>query len=50
MALKDPEMTDEQIYEAARNYVVGLVQKITFDDFLPILLGQEGFRKLIGRY
>lgn len=37
---KDASMTDGQIYEAARNYVIGLIQKITYDDFLPILLGR----------
>ena len=43
-------MNDEQVYEAARNYVIGLIQKITYEDFLPILLGYEGYQKLIGRY
>jgi hypothetical protein len=32
-------VTDEQTYQIARNYVVGLIQKIVFVDYLPILLG-----------
>lgn len=33
-------MNDQQTYQAARNYVIGLIQKITFEDFLPIVLGK----------
>ena len=43
-------MNDQQVYEAARNYVIGLIQKIAYEDFLPILLGYEGYQKLIGGY
>lgn len=28
--------------------MVALIQKITYEDFLPILLGSDGYRKLIG--
>ena len=37
--LKDGSLNDEEIYQAARHYVIGLLQKITMDDFLPLLLG-----------
>ena len=37
---KDPSLNDEQVYQAARHFVIGLLQKITIEDFLPILLGQ----------
>lgn len=36
-------MTDEEIYNTARNYVIGLVQKISMYDYLPNLFGQEYF-------
>lgn len=28
------ELNDEEIYQIARNYVIGLIQKITFYDFM----------------
>lgn len=31
LLIKDPTMNDESLYQAARNYVVGLLQKITMD-------------------
>ena len=34
----------------ARNKVIGFVQKITFKEFLPLLLGKETYSKLIGDY
>jgi hypothetical protein len=30
--------------------VIGLVQHITFDEYLPALLGKDNFNKLIGQY
>ena len=36
---KDPSLNDEEIYQAARHYVIGLLQKITMEDFLSLLLG-----------
>ena len=43
-----PLMSDEEVFQTARNYVVGLLQKITMDDFLPILIGKKVFSDLIG--
>jgi hypothetical protein len=34
----------------ARNYVIGLVQHITFDEFLPELIGRHTLDNLIGPY
>lgn len=42
---KHPTLSDEEIYQTARNYVIGLIQKITFEDFLPTLLGEEVFNE-----
>ena len=47
---KNPRLTDEEIYQAAKNYVAALIQKITFRDFLPKLIGQEKIDEIIGTY
>ena len=47
---KHSQLSDEVIFQAARHYIIGLLQKITFDDFLPILMGENSFRQLIGSY
>ena len=47
---QEPKYTDEQIFQAARHYVMGLIQKITFDDFLPEMLGRNNFQRFIGQY
>lgn len=46
----NPSLNDEEIFQAARNYVVGLLQKITYEEFLPVLIGQEKYDELIGEY
>ena len=38
------------MFQLARNYVIGLLQKITFYDFLPILLGDLKYYEEIGTY
>lgn len=47
---KNPTLTDEEIFQIARNYVIGLVQHITYDEYLPALLGKANFDALIGPY
>ena len=46
----NPKLSDEQIYQVARNYVVGLLQKITFDEYLPLYIGRQKFDELVGDY
>lgn len=43
-------MSDEQIYTMARNRVIGIIQKIAFKDWLPVLLGEKAFNKFVGEY
>jgi hypothetical protein len=37
----DPDLTGDQIFHAAREIVAGEMQAITYNEFLPMLLGQE---------
>lgn len=45
----DPTLNDEELYQAARNFVIGLLQKIYVYDFLRILLGSK-FSSIIPQY
>jgi len=48
LASKNPTWTDEQIYQAARRIVIGEVQAITYNEFLPALLGAKALRPYCG--
>ena len=37
------------MFQTARNYVIALIQKISIEDFLPILLGIE-YDTHVGKY
>ena len=43
-------LTDEEVFNTARNYVIGLIQKISMYDYLPNLFGKSHFDKLVGPY
>lgn len=39
----NPFLSDEQLFQGGRNYVIALLQKITFKDFLPIMIGSKAY-------
>jgi len=45
LASQTRNLSDEQLYQRARAIVIGEIQKITFDEFLPVLLGKNALRK-----
>ncbi|MFK0572781.1 peroxidase family protein [Endozoicomonas sp.] len=50
---KEPSLSDEEIFQKARNHVIALTQVITYDEYLPTLLGDNvideysGYNELI---
>jgi Ca2+-binding RTX toxin-like protein len=48
MAAVDPSLTDDQLFEAARARVEAIVQAVTFNEFLPVLVGQDAFAAYSG--
>jgi hypothetical protein len=40
--------SDEEIYQRARRKVIALLQAITFNEFIPVLLGDHGIEKYKG--
>ena len=48
IAAGDPSLTGEQIYQEARRIVGALMQVITYNDFLPALLGPNALRPYPG--
>lgn len=48
MTAADPTLTSDELFEGARARVEAMVQAITFNDFLPILVGDDAFDAYTG--
>ena len=50
LAELNPCWDDERLYQEGRKIVGALMQVITYKEFLPLLLGDNGFKTFIGPY
>ena len=48
IASKNPQLSDEMIYQQARGRVIAEIQSITFNEFLPALLGRHAIDDYTG--
>jgi len=48
IATEEPKLTGEEIYERARAIVAGLIQAITYERYLPLLLGDGAIPEYAG--
>ncbi len=50
LAKINPHWNDERLYQECRRIVGALIQKITYEDYLPKVFGPSNFAKFIGEY
>jgi peroxidase len=48
IASRNPAWSDEQVFQQARRLVIGEIQNITYNEFLPTLLGRNAIRLYAG--
>lgn len=46
----NPHWEDERLFQECRRIVGGLIQKITFEDYLPKVFGYPAFNQFVGPY
>jgi hypothetical protein len=47
-AAEDPSLTDEQLYQKARRMVIAEIQSVTYNEFIPALLGRDALPRYRG--
>lgn len=48
LAYENPDLTDEQLYQQARELVIAEIQVVTYNEFLPALLGDDAIAEYTG--
>jgi peroxidase len=48
LAERDPSLTDDELFQAARTRVEALVQAITYNEYLPMLVGENALSEYRG--
>jgi len=48
LAERDPSLTEDELYQAARMRVEALVQAVTYNEYLPMLVGQNALSEYRG--
>lgn len=46
----NPHWTDERIFQETRKIIIAIIQSVTYYEYLPKMLGQQGFDQFIGPY
>ena len=50
LAVLNPYWSDEELYQEARKIVGGVIQKITYRDYLPLIFGKKVYDIVVGEY